>query len=41
MGHDLGKACGLGGNALGEQFKIREVVTEVAGNAYAVLVCMG
>ena len=40
-GHEFSKTCGVSGDALGEQFKVCEVVMKVCCDAYTVLVGMG
>ena len=39
--HELSEACGVSYDALGEQFKVCQVVSEVLCDVYTVLVSMG
>ena len=41
VGHKLSEAGGVSCNALGEQFKVSQVIAEVVGDAHTVLVGMG
>ena len=39
--NDFGESHWMSGDALSEQFEVRQVVTEVVGDVHAVFICIG